>query len=407
MIIKDRTIDTIALLNFILILVGFSLFTTLFLPMSVSEISASTRSITIPTRGAILFISLLTILTNRSKLLILKTDVFWLFVFWGFYLLKLFWFIYISGTTARVYGSAAEYFIFTIGVVFIPMISVAVSYQRIDITKLFWPLFSILVLILFVTMIKNNQLLEGMNKSFYRQQGNVAMGNITYGHTAIMLSLISFWSLLSYKRSIWKTIILVFGFLFGIYIAFRAGSRSPILAFLLVIFIILFFRQKNILKSFYILCIVVVILILSFPLILKLIGSVSPTMLVRLLAALEGDTSGRDILLLDAWKQFLEAPIWGVDFVVSSGFFKGMYPHNVFLETLISVGIFGAPFIVYFIIKATIKAISLIRRKDSFGLISVVFLQYLIFQMFSNSFFYNGSIFFCLLAVMLNFRSKK
>ena len=62
-----------------------------------------------------------------------------------------------------------------------------------------------------------------------------------------------------------------------------------------------------------------------------------------------GGAEERDFLYANAWADFLESPLFGNSYVVSIG---AASPHNVFLESLMAVGLLGTAFFSIVLLRA-------------------------------------------------------
>ena len=75
----------------------------------------------------------------------------------------------------------------------------------------------------------------------------------------------------------------------------------------------------------------------------------------------KGDTEIRTVLFAEAWNQFLNNPIAGDRWVTKK---ESFYPHNIFIEVLMSMGIIGFSIFLMINIEIIKKIILIIRRKD-------------------------------------------
>jgi O-antigen ligase len=388
-----------------MIIIGYTLFTTLFLPVT-SDIETP-QSITIPFRLLSLFVSILTIWLNFNKKSKINIFIRILLLFWFMYITKLFTVISLTETTAASFlSNKYQYYMYAIGTVFIPLISIIYSYQNINIKKLFWSIFFSGLIILTLSLVSNIMRGKMINTdiSTIRQSGNLALGTISYGHIAITIALLSIYVILFININLYIKILCVPVLCVSLYISFLAGSRSPIVAFIFTLIILLFSRQRNFYKGTLSVIILVLFLVVFENIIYETIEELSPIMYVRLEAALAGDSSARNLLYTNAWNQFLDSP-FGNDFVLVSGYGKGMYPHNLILESLISLGIMGGVIIIILLVKSISKSIILFKKKKAESFLAVIFLQYVILYMFSYS-LYSANILFCLMSYILMNNNK-
>lgn len=141
-------------------------------------------------------------------------------------------------------------------------------------------------------------------------------------------------------------------------------KRGPILWLFVALLFFFFYKKREFYRYLFSVLVVSIILYLSIDMILDVIDKIAPTSVERIRAALyEGDTSHRmdaddaDSCYFLALNQFADSPYFGSYFrLVTNGMFRGSYPHNVFLEIMITMGIFGLiPFL--YILHKTFKNI--------------------------------------------------
>lgn len=153
--------------------------------------------------------------------------------------------------------------------------------------------------------------------------------------------------LMLYSEKRWKLLLLAF-VLFSPVLVFL-GARGAALFFALVLFAALF---KDRIKGRYL------VVGLSFVLIGG--ASLSDTMMkYRFESAISGDDESlnqRQIYFVDAGNAILKQPLFGVGFGSFGASIYGedrrLYPHNLFLEVLVELGVVGLGLLVYFLAGA-------------------------------------------------------
>lgn len=142
------------------------------------------------------------------------------------------------------------------------------------------------------------------------------------------------------------------------YVVFAMAERGPIIFSLITLFICYYYRKVNSTKTLFFTATFLIILYVNIDNILECIGYFFPDTTERLSQALEGDTNGRlttqsgyDGVYVLGFNEFLKNPIWGSYFrIYGYGIFSGSYPHNIFIELLMTMGVIGfIPFMVLFI----------------------------------------------------------
>lgn len=152
--------------------------------------------------------------------------------------------------------------------------------------------------------------------------------------------------LLTKSNKAYKIFYLFLGLPLSLYVIMISGSRGPLLYTVIIALYYLYLSDgsiinKKILK--FSIVIFVLILIFDYSFILEIIKGFNPVFVERIEKAInEGDSSGRDGIYMTAIDQFLKKPFFGDYFVLTSGGFKGSYPHNILIEALMAFGLVGA-----------------------------------------------------------------
>ena len=103
-----------------------------------------------------------------------------------------------------------------------------------------------------------------------------------------------------------------------------------------------------------------------------------------------GDTNGRDVLWEAAIKQISHGPWFGyypkLIFVDTMSFAWGMHPHNIFLESLMTMGIIGSiPFFLLLVYTLLIKAYPFIVIDGAYRFFGLLLISELIHNCFSGT----------------------
>lgn len=216
----------------------------------------------------------------------------------------------------------------------------------------------------------------------YRLSGNQILNPITLGHYAVSAILISTHYIFFDKGKN------NFYFIFVNAICFLclmlAESRGPLLS-LLIIYVIIFYYKNNSYLAKYISLIFVFI---SVFILYSLLSTYYGDILVRYYVNLdENDGEARIFLWKYAIEQFLNNPFIGTSTTTSYG-----YVHNMFLEILMSLGILGGIFYLFFTYSLFNKFISMIKNQDIRIIFGSLFLQYSIASFFSGTVYSNDLI---------------
>ena len=166
------------------------------------------------------------------------------------------------------------------------------------------------------------------------------------------------------------------------YILMVSTKRGPVLWTMINFLICYLVIPKNRMKKLVIITVVILFITFNLDLILDLISDFAPNTVERFEASIyEGNTSGR----MDSddgskggyslgFSQFLSSPLWGSYFriVHVSGYFNGHYPHNVFIEMLMTMGILGFIPFMAFLIKAGKKIISVLKNRFEYNQLALI-----------------------------------
>lgn len=187
----------------------------------------------------------------------------------------------------------------------------------------------------------------------------MAMG---YANAPIFtFSTLQFWKykgLYNLKAYIYLSVALLSG-----YVIFAMAERGPIVFSFLALFVCFYYRKVKSTKALVYTFILLVFVYINLENIINSIGYLFPSTAERLSQAfVEGDTNGRistesgyEGVYVLGIKEFLKNPIFGSYFRIYGYYiFEGSYPHNVFVELLMTMGIAGfIPFL--YILWKTIK----------------------------------------------------
>ena len=178
------------------------------------------------------------------------------------------------------------------------------------------------------------------------------IGSLTFAYNcAFVLVMYVFFVKYIFKWKILNFILLsVVLFCIG-YIYLASTKRGPILWSIVSILTCYFFQSKRSFKFFFKLFLFLVFFFIVGDYLLNALSQFAPYSIGRIHAMIyEGDTSHRlttgdsDNGYVIAIKQFANAPFFGSYFILIRGggsIFRGAYPHNLFLEFMITMGLVG------------------------------------------------------------------
>ena len=156
------------------------------------------------------------------------------------------------------------------------------------------------------------------------------------------------------KNKIVNNIILLVVFVGTMSVWGDLAKRGAILWFFVTLIIYFILKSKNIKATVFKCLLILVAIYMILPAIISIIENFSPFLAERIeMTLLEGHTSGRmeeGGAYAYAIAQFYESPMLGSYFriVTTNPIWRGMYPHNIILEMLITFGIAGfVPFVFF------------------------------------------------------------
>jgi O-Antigen ligase len=234
-----------------------------------------------------------------------------------------------------------------------------------------------------------------------------AVNPIMLGHYGTSLFLLSLYEMLNNKQhrelhpKAGSNTIFLLTSIVGLVVALMASSRGPLLAMIIcTVVMVITSQRKNGLNVKFLSSLIA--LLLCFALVASFSLKEDNQILDRIYSASDevdsSDSRSRGYLYETAVKTFLEYPLTGFGIELPNG--EG-YPHNLILESFLSLGICGG--IVFIIITtfATISSIKLLLSKNScWGWIGILFIQYFIAG-FSSGSLYGANIFWYLLLAII------
>lgn len=241
-----------------------------------------------------------------------------------------------------------------------------------------------------------------LDASHVRYDANSTVNSIGYGQSGCALALVSIFGLINYKKN-WVRILFILSFIIGMLSIAKAGSRSPVVVLALVMTFYFMARLGSV-QGLIIVCILVTLMFLFIGPILEIMSLIGSNLADRLVSMVENkESSGRD----EIWKNVLniiaDSPVFGAYYVVPSGLGKGLYPHNFILEIFMGTGFVGGfPFLVM-VFYSLSKSYKLIHIKHPSTWIIILYLQMIVFGMFSTS-LYSSQDFWVLLFYVMSIK---
>lgn len=261
-------------------------------------------------------------------------------IFWVFYLIRM----VIDLEIHQIHeitltpSSKGYFYLFTIGITFIPMLAAAtinkIDFDFLNKTLLLYLkiLCSVLFINFFFDKLYNNQVGYRYIVSRNEQDYFDAISIAVYGGLLVLMSF------LNIEKSKWNYTFIII----GTFLILTTASRGPILSILLsLIFILVFIDKKFSLKYLYLLISIAVATGLNY--LISVVFDkyfIAGNPLLHRLRNFNDDQStvNRLKIIKDAIAQILEKPIFGSHFLVLE---SKMYAHNILLDILVSTGFLG------------------------------------------------------------------
>ncbi len=260
----------------------------------------------------------------------------------------------------------------------------------------------IFVLLLFINIMGliNNQeyVLDANGEVRVRADANSGLNTITFANMALNLIVVSLILMKNYRFKIL--------FLFPIIIAIVnmgiAGSRGPILQLVLIAVFFVYKNQEKIKLKF------------VFPILIFISGTIyyfnakydAFKMLTARFTESQTDEGGSDYgrlqYLKGGWEQFLNSPFVGDSIEVKP---YGAYPHNMLVESFMSLGFLGGLICLIILFVSFKKALFLIKNEEILWLVLIFLSNHIV--TFTSGSIVNNFKFWSLLAIILTYQSSR
>lgn len=214
---------------------------------------------------------------------------------------------------------------------------------------------------------------------------NELLDTIAYGHLALSF-VITLFSIFVLLKSNWK-FLLILPIVFGLISMGIANSRSPFVS--LIVILLVYLSSKIKFKTILIFGLVLILLISNLNLINEFFKNYFESSFVeRFLTIFEFDvhnSSDRDVLYIEGLKMIKEYPFFGHSIFLLGTETAGLYPHNVFIEVLMSIGIFGSLIFFYVSYYALKYSYYIIKNRSNYSFFALIYIQYFVYLQFSRT----------------------
>lgn len=396
--ISNKFFSIIVVSFIILSIIGYQLATTALIPL-VPDAEGASRLVTVPYRAIILALTVLILLCTPKKSIYFKTGrtLKLLIIFWLFYAIRIAFDIYVRGIETGERSSSHTSISIFIFLIAIPTFLASMkAFKYVNINKLNKAMLFSMIVYLGVSLMNNSALMNAEAAENGRISGNAALNTISFGHACLTCAIFLYCYMRSYKMPIFYKNVLTATVVLALFFMFLAGSRGPVVTFVVIVGLYLIGKQKN--KG------VAIILVLFFCLmiyafymqLLHIIGEFAPTFEQRMLKTiLENNTGGRDLLYQNAIELFLRNPIIGSRFLTE----YGIYAHNMILDAFMGLGFLGGAALLFMCGKAFLITSKMLQQKSMYSCVGLLCVQQIMLNMLSGCFYTNGTLSLLMVAV--------
>ena len=350
-------------------------------------LGVESKPISLSMRAVVVFVSLYILFPIRKKVLFNQYFILFL-IFWFLYTLRIAY-TYMATNEIVFFMSNFQFSAFAYGACFLPSIALYSGLQNQE-----WEannIFNLTFMVIFIATISSIYLSFKMGLEQSESVGRMStsvLNPITLGHTGVSLLLMSLYHLISKRQVKESNIRYILGVLVGILATLSAASKGPMVAFILVLFLYAIFtlKPRKVLTFFYFGVIASLFIWQSLDFLEEKFGLNAFKRFEGLLGAADGkkdmSTDSRVHHIHDAWDQFLFSPLFGSGIVEKN---SGYYPHNVYLESFMSIGLIGGLIFVFLVLSMVYKSIYLLKNNYELGWVGLIAIQYSIGALFSGS----------------------
>lgn len=331
----------------------------------------------IPFRVVFFFFSLYILYINFENLKKRKLTILFVALFWIFYLCKAIYSFKNDIFLPKVINDEYKIYVRIFCLNLIPYIAVlSINFSKEIATKLNGLVFNFLLIVLGFSCLYTIIVYRAFEKS----SGIFASYYISVGHYGLSLLILSVFHYFQSPKKLLKPIL---GTVIGLFTIFSSSARSPLLAIFIILLIILLYINK---LKYWVVLIFFTLFFISSIYILKQTSFSDFEFITRMYDAIfERNGYGRSYYLLKGWNVFKNNLPFGGRIL----FEDGMYPHNVFIEILMSMGVVGMILFFLYIKDFGKFRIRYIKKNICYFPFFLFFIQYFVLVLTSYSIFAN------------------
>jgi len=379
----------VSTLNVVLLFAGYEFFSAI-----VSIFIGNTESpiINIGYRGVSAIVCLFVIFNNfrikhRPRN---QTIVLLLYLFWSLLILRFIDDMYLSSEISILPSIRTRTWLYMVILTIMPMISVSLSIEQIDFNKAFkW--ITILIIVAVIIAFFQNFNYEPDELDEISRVSTEGLGSIGSGHMALTAIILSACHLINSGKKHAIITIVFFGIIvLSTIVMLRTGSRGPLLALFGVGIVFAISKTKRPILWLIVLAVFALFYNQIIDLLLNAIRPVAPNLYSRFTFKAEngGQFESRMFNYLSAIDAFRENPIIGKQFAIYLPGREMIYAHNLFLDSIMQLGIIGGTMILVIVVGTMRLVYRLIRQGRCIMWICLIFVQKFFYLMLSSSFYY-------------------
>lgn len=356
-------------INFILVFIGYTIFTSFFADLS--SIVYRAFSLLVSLICLVLSLNSHPIIPIRLKLLLAIMYLMFIRVVWEL--------LFGEYSDTQLVMTKYQALLFAIGVTGIPILSIVKSIDRIRWNRTIYIVF----ILLMITLAKGMVFLNEDLSKYGRHALNERQSTLTFGDVGAYLCILSTAVMLSYKSIkpfFCKKRILPFvgalGIMLGISSIVQAGSRGPLFGCIGALLVLCIYMPPK--AKFFLFSSVLIVIVFFGYSVLNDLEEYAPVLYGRAVDTLgEGDLGGRTPLYQEAFKKISGSPLLGdCPFYLELTEFNSY--HNCYIDVFVGLGLIGG--LIYLLLNTKLF-IDVLRMKNS--ILSLAYLSFIGMFVFS------------------------
>jgi hypothetical protein len=339
------------------------------------------RTATVPYRIAFLCISLVVLILHGLLGRRFARGPYWIlaFLLWVALLLRMYFDLIVHPVYTSI--AANDYWLYTLGLTLLPQFAFGIKCNHETYIKARRA--SFLLALIATPIILTVALRGSFQEVLGGRLGTDVLNPISLGHLGAALVILSIVAPPFTSRSL-AIIARVVGCGTGLLVVLLSDARGPQVALVVCIFLFVVKKGRRGLAT-----IILLAATLVYPY-LQAVDYAEGSTSIRIFGrwsefqdVADSKSAGvRVILMIHAVEQFMEHPLTGNSLVEEQ---SGDYPHNIILESFMSIGVFGGAVLLCMIVVCCRATLVLLSAGDAYSWIGLLYAQQLVGSMFSGS----------------------